>query len=476
MQIHQNGPIIAALLVLLGGCQSANQYQLEKPIELPDDWQIHYQNVQNDYQQSKDALGIEWPTALSKMIQDADKTNQQIVQARLELDKSNAELMRAGAALWPSLDFEAGASRGGRSQSQNADEDSNNGAASSDFSLGVTARYEIDLWGRLSDAKKLAQIALKQDQLSLKSLQLDLTSNLADNWYQKAAAESLVELYQKRLANVRHNLDTIENGYRTGVTQAVDVYLTRNTLASEQSTLLEQQNQLADLHRQLNLLVGGYPSEQLDISAKLSLPSIKIPEQLPVEWVKQRPDVQSAWLNILSQNASLAIAHKNRFPQFSLTARLSDNQNSVSDLLSNGFAWSLGANLLQPIFDAGNLKAAESIAKTSLQQAEFAYIRTLYEACLEVESLLADIATLKQRLGFAQTSLENALSAEKLSYNQYLSGISGYTTYLEAQRRLYSAQAAHINLTQQYISAYIQLIRSLGGQKINPNRQSRSTS
>ncbi|WP_017445149.1 efflux transporter outer membrane subunit [Gayadomonas joobiniege] len=442
---------------LLGGCQTPNLAKFEQPENLPEHWYAEFKQNEQALTGERLKLKMDLPIPLLNLLEHAQQNNQDINQAQLDLEKANAQLKRAGAALWPELDLSAGAGRSGNTASQAAPENS--------FSLGLTASYDIDIWGKISDAEKIAQLSLKQSELALADVSLHLDAQIADLWYQKAAAQALVDLYQKRVSNVQNNLSTIENGYQTGVSAAVDVYLTRNTLASEQSSLLAQQNQLQDLHRQLNLLTGEYPNHEVVGDAVLKMPEVQVPKKIPVEWVTERPDVQQAWLNILSKSAELAIAHKNRFPSFFLSASVTDSETRLADLLTGGFAWSIAASISQPIFDAGSLKAAESIAKSSLKQAEYAYVKTVYQACLEVENLLADIDTLAARLAFAKLSLQNAENAEKLSFNQYLSGISNYTAYLEAQRRLYSAQASYIELNRQYISAYIYLIQSLGGQQ-----------
>ncbi|MER2493493.1 efflux transporter outer membrane subunit [Catenovulum sediminis] len=452
--------ISSILVVLLSACQSAAQYNLTQSVEYPDSWQTNLNTELAEQTSKKISEGqylASWLQSdrLLTLIEEALQHNQNIQKQKLEVEKSRAYLARASAALWPDLNFSFSANR-----SQGSASDAQ---AASRFNAGVSASYQIDVWGKLNQAEQAAQLNYQINLANLKQAELDLVSSVTNLWFEKAAAMQVYALYQQRYENVKSNLEIIESGYQSGLNRALDVYLTRNDLENEKSRLLEQQERIDSLNRQLNLLLGGYPSEQLTTGSELQQLNYQFPSGVPAELIKRRPDVQKAWLAILVDNAELAIAHKNRFPSFSISASLNDSQSSLSDLFKEGIAWSLGASLFQPIFDAGNLKAAEQIAELELNQSELSYLQTLYAAFEEVETALSNLQALQQRLTYRLNSKQNAEKAEQLAFEQYLAGISSYSTYLEAQRRAYDARSQVIDIKKQIVVSQIQLHQSLGG-------------
>ncbi len=439
---------LVALSVCLSACQSNYHSSINDEVEIPAQWQNSVPDVPNGTKL------VQWVKSdrLNQLIEQALKNNQTIQINQLEVQKANLTLDRAGAVFWPQLDLSLSANR---SKSDDA--------ISNQFRAGLSASYEIDLWGKLSDAQKAAQYNYQAALSQLEQSQLELVSSVSSQWLQMLATYQQVELSKQRLINVQGNLDIVENGYKAGLNSALDVYLTRNSLESEKSNLVQQQASFAEQSRQLALLLGGYPKQDLWVGESFPEVDFTLLKGIPTELVKQRPDVQSAWLNIMINNANLAIAHKNRFPSFQLSANVSDSQSNLSDLFSQGIAWSLSASLLQPIFDAGQLATLEKQAEIELNQAELSYVQVLYNALEEIETGLNQLKSLKAQLESSERSRDNAILAEELAFEQYKRGLTDYSDYLSTQRTAFNAKNQVIEIKRQIITNQIALHQALGG-------------
>ena len=183
---------------------------------------------------------------------------------------------------------------------------------------------------------------------------------------------------------------------------------------------------------------------------------------LPSEVILQKPTLQSAWLDLLSADANLAVAHKQRFPSFTLNANVGKNSDTFKDILSTDLVWSLIAGISAPLFDAGTLKANEDIALYTKQQAELDYIQAVYDSFADVEQALFKEQTLVQQYASVANAKENALIAESLAFEQYLKGLVTYTTVLDAQTRSVDAQSSLITIQSQLFINRIQLHFALG--------------
>jgi outer membrane protein TolC len=283
-------------------------------------------------------------------------------------------------------------------------------------------------------------------------------------------AEKLLALYRSRVENSQQNLAIIEANYSSGLTPALDVYLTRNDLNNELTRVSEQETVKIKLIRQLERLIGEYPKGELLVNANLPLLTNDIPVGLPSELVSRKPALQASWYQLLSQNAALAYAHKQRFPSIVLSGSLGDANADIGDLLSgSSLAWSLLGNVSAPIFNAGRLKANEEKARLALKQGEQLYLDTLYGAFSDVENAITTEKSLKQRYYTMLAAQVNAKIAATLSFEQYQSGLVSYTTVLEAQKRSFEAQTTLIKIKNQLIANRINLHFSLGGDFTTPS-------
>ena len=387
------------------------------------------------------------------------KNNFQLKQQALAIDIQQQQLTIAGSALWPSLDISLKNSR-----QKTINDDDNAANYGNNASLGLNLQYELDLWGKISDAERQANLELMAQQATFEQKKQQLVADVITTWFSVIEANQLVALYQQRSHNTQQNLLIIESGYQQGLNSALDVYLTRNEVNNELSRTSEQQAKKVLAIRKLEQLLGQYPEGKLLVDADLPLLNSEIPLGLPSDLVSRKPELLASWYQLLAKDAALAYAHKQRFPSVSITASLSDNQQDISDLLStSSFGWSLLGNIAMPLFNAGKLEANEDMSRLVLKQTEQAYLSALYDAFGDVENSVTREASLKERYQMMLKAQENAIAAQTLSFEQYQSGLVEYTTVLDAQSRSYDAQSTVIQIKNQLIANRINLHIALGG-------------
>jgi multidrug efflux system outer membrane protein len=449
-------PLLASIFLL--ACSNTSKVDEKlKDLPLPQNWH-----------DSKQALTVEhnWLSQLGnpqvhQLVKKALAVNHQFAMQAYALEISEQQLIVSGSQLWPELDL---AFRSGRNKNNQTDSYANSN------SVDLNLSYEIDLWGKLSDADRLSNYNYLAQKSSFEQYKQQLVVNVVTTWFSVIEAEKLLALYRSRVENSQQNLAIIEANYSSGLTPALDVYLTRNDLNNELTRVSEQETVKIKLIRQLERLIGEYPKGELLVNANLPLLSNDIPVGLPSELVSRKPALQASWYQLLSQNAALAYAHKQRFPSIVLSGSLGDANADIGDLLSgSSLAWSLLGNVSAPIFNAGRLKANEEKARLALKQGEQLYLDTLYGAFSDVENAITTEKSLKQRYYTMLAAQVNAKIAATLSFEQYQSGLVSYTTVLEAQKRSFEAQTTLIKIKNQLIANRINLHFSLGGDFTTPS-------
>ncbi|NQY47774.1 MAG: TolC family protein [Colwellia sp.] len=443
-------PLLTSFFLLACSNTSEVDKKLTNP-SLPDNWQ-----------ESKQALSVEhnWLSQLDnlqvqQLVTKALAANHQFAMQAYALKIAEQQLIVSGSQLWPELDLSF---RSGRSKDNQSDSYANSN------SVNLNLSYELDIWGKLSAADQISNYNYLAQKATFEQYKQQLVVNVVTTWFKVIEADKLLSLYRSRVENSQQNLAIIEGRYRSGLTAALDVYLTRNDLNNELTRVSEQATEKTKLIRKLERLIGEYPKGELLVNANLPLLTNDIPIGLPSELISRKPELKASWYKLLSQDAALAYAHKQRFPSIILSGSVGDATTDIGDLLSgSSLAWSLLGSISAPIFNAGRLQANEEKSRIELRQGEQLYLDTLYEAFSDVENAITTEKNLKHSYYTMLAAQENAKIAATLSFEQYQSGLVSYTTVLDAQKRSFEAQTTLIKIKNRLIANRINLHLSLGG-------------
>jgi len=427
----------------------SNELSIQRDdINLPEQWASKLKELKTTskwLQNFHDPLLIE-------IIDKALTNNFKLKQQALAVDIKKHQLLNAGSQFWPNVTANLSVNR------------RKTGNISNSTSLDLTAKYELDLWGKLSANEQKANLDWLSQQSNFEQQKNQLIVSTLTAWYNAVATEKLLQLNIQRAKNTKQNLAIIESGYKEGLNSALDVYLTRNELNSALAKVTEFNNSALKSKRIVENLIGDYPRANILLASKLPKINSSPILGIPADILQKKPSLQASWYQLLATDASLAFAHKQRFPSFSFSASINDQQTNLSDLFSpSSLGWSLLGNISAPLFQAGRLRNNEKIARLVLRQQEQNYLDTLYQSFSDVENAISKGASLQQQMLFQSDAGENAQSAYKLSFEQYQQGLVNYSTVLDAQNRWFDAQSSVIQLQNELLANRANLNLALGG-------------
>ena len=236
--------------------------------------------------------------------------------------------------------------------------------------------------------------------------------------------------------------------------------------AGLQITELEQQE--SEARAALAILVGQVPERFVIVGGPLdSLTEPVIAAGLPAELLTRRPDVLAAEANLQSAHADLAAARAAMFPSFTLTAGgglQSPAMNAaVLTLPGTGLTLSLGASLVQTIFDHGRLRARRDETQAKDLELLAAYHSAIVAALIDVENALSAIHHLDTAREYQTESLTQSEQAFEGAKLRYQAGSGDFLTLLDAQRTLYTARDQSIQYKLARLRALVALCKALGG-------------
>jgi NodT family efflux transporter outer membrane factor (OMF) lipoprotein len=275
--------------------------------------------------------------------------------------------------------------------------------------------------------------------------------------FQADIARETVEILEEtqRIVNVKHD---------NGMASAQDVSLTRSDLASARERLTTVDGSYRDALRALEVLLGRYPSAELDVRDSLPAVPPPPPAGIPSELLERRPDIVAAERRVAAAFNATAQAQAARLPTVGLTGNLGGASSSLSDLLDPAnVAWSAGANLLAPIFDGGRRREAVEIATAEQEQALAAYGQAALNAFSELESNLDQGTVIAQREVDLEVAAREAEKAFRIASLRYEEGEEDLLSVLTIQQRVISAKSALSSVERLLLEQRINLSLALGG-------------
>lgn len=410
------------------------------------------------------AVDVDWletfnDAQLSGLVDEALRENYQLEQEWARLYQARQVVTITRADRFPTLNVSLDGSR------RNFEDDSGAGITAESFNASLDARWEVDLWGKLSKEQQAAQLSLAAQAARFQSTQRNLAASTAGAVFDVMEAKQLLEVAKRRLDNTVVSMDIVSSGYRQGLNDALDLYLARNQVERQEANYAQAEQTYVESIADLQLILARYPDGRLELAGELPVIDEPIPAGLPSDLLTRRTDLQEAWLNLLAADAELAAAHKARFPSLSLVGSTGVASADFADLLDGeGAAWSIAGGLTQPVFQAGRLKALEEQALARVQIAEQQYLDQVFRAFADVENAISRSASLKERYESFLEAERNSAAALNLALEQYQRGLVSYTTVLESQRQAFDAEAQVVQLRNQRLQNRIALFLSLGGE------------
>jgi len=436
----------AAALLLLVGCAS-RQEAPPPPVELPSAFsdtgrptidQAWWQSFQDEQ--------------LNQLVQQALDSNLSLKASYQRLRQARAVADRQSAALFPNLDATAGVER---QESETVD--------ATTFSAGLTASYELDLWGRVQSLSEAEALRASATLADYQAAAVTLSGEIANTWFQLVAQRSQRQLAETQLETNQNVLTVIESRFATGQSSSADVLRQRQLVSASRERLSTIEGDTDVLKHQLSVLLGRSPTRN-NLPQDATLPALPpLPDTgVPAELVQRRPDLRRSWLQVQAADEELAAAITDRFPRFSIEASVSSSASSASELFDNWLT-TLAGNMLVPLIDGGALRAEVRRSRAVLEERVQQYGQSVLTAIQEVEDALVRERQQRQRLQSLQNQIQLADSTYQQLRSQYLNGTVSYIEVLTALKDKQDLQRTILSTRQQLLTTRVALYRALAG-------------
>ena len=392
----------------------------------------------------------------------AAAANQDLAAALARLDASRALVRQAAAAQLPRLDAGAAAARTRPSGHQPGTDSYNR------FQYGVSAQYELDLFGRVRDSVRAARADAQADEALFQSLLLAVETDVAQTYFLLRANDAELAVLNDTVTTRNAELAVFTQRFVAGDIGELDVARASTELAIARGEVQAVSRQRAQYEHALALLLGQAPAD-LDVAvAALATHVPTIPPGLPSALLERRPDIAAAQRRMIAANARIGVARAAFYPILNLSAEAGFSADSAGDLFKwASRTWALGplagALIAAPLFDGGRNKANLARAEAELDAEIATYRQTVLNAFREVEDQLVAWRTLGEQSAAAADASQAAGHALELANARFQTGATGYLDVLEARRALIGVRRQQKQLDGARAASAVGLVKALGG-------------
>ncbi len=465
------GPLISALLLSCSPLSPPSRMD-QADLEVPSSWQA--------VKEARAGVDTDWVTRfkdsrLRALVDEALLNNRDLRIAAARLDQAQQQARIAGAAGLPTADLTFAGNR----QKQNfigfpiggPGGASDPGAVFSNtfnqFNLTPAINWELDLWGRIRAGVSAATAEAEAASKDIRAAQASIAAQIAATWFTLAESKEQVALATEAEAIFQKTADAVRERFLRGQQEdggaAAQLRLAESDAATARAARIERQQTLESSARQLEILLGRYPSGQL---AAAKLPPIpgKVPAGLPSELLQRRPDVLAAERRFAASGKRLSEARRALFPRLALTSSSGTTTGDLSELLNSDFGvWQLAGNVVQPLFTGGQLRAEAKVRYSKQDEALAQLQQSVLKAFGEVENTLAAERLLAERASAIDSATSLAAQADEAARADYAGGVSDLLTVLTAQTRLVQLRSQQLTLRRLRLENRVNLHLALGG-------------
>jgi NodT family efflux transporter outer membrane factor (OMF) lipoprotein len=389
---------------------------------------------------------------LTTLVAEAIEHNYDLRVAAARAAQAAGYVRVAGASLLPSVGALAhGGGKGG-------------GDGSGVAGVWVSASLELDVWGRVRYGRAAAEAQSAAAEADLAYARQSLAALVSKSWFVAIEAGLQRTLAQELLNSSEDLLRLAQDRLRIGSGNEQAVADARVGVGGYRDTLRQLDLAREQSLRALELILGRYPAAEIAVADRLAAMPPPVPVGLPSQLLERRPDVIAAERRVAAAFNRVGEAKAAQLPRISLTAGGSSISSDLFVLQDHSNpVWSLGGNLVAPLYQGGALRAQVEIRTAEQQQAVAEYARAGQRAFGEVEGALSAERALRDRDQILEANVRDNERSLELAQVQFRVGAIDLRSVQQRQLALNAVRTSRLRVQGELLAQRVNLYLALGG-------------
>ena len=445
--------IILLTTAALAGCKTVGPNYQRPPVAIPD--QFYGANGTPSAASLADApwFDVFGDPTLRALIDEALRNGYDARIAAARVEEARARFGIVNADRYPTVGYEINPTR------QRV-----GGEGKTILIAGAGISWEADLWGRIRRLNEAGRASYLASEEGRRAALLALTSDVATAYFDLRELDAELDIARRSTKAFQETYDLFDRQLQGGTASGLETSRAEALLANESSNIPLLEQQIVAQENRINFLLGRVPGPIARGASLSDLPApAAVPAGLPSALLLRRPDLRAAEQQLIAANANIGVAEAAFYPTLTLTGLLGGQSSDLANIVGHGIAWSIGADLLGPIFNAGRLRSQQRVAVAQFEQARLQYEQDVTNALGEVSTSIVAMDRLAAAEHDRQRALRANQEAVRLVNLRYASGLSAYFEVLDAMEQLLAAENNVARTRRDRLVALVQFYRALGG-------------
>jgi len=336
------------------------------------------------------------------------------------------------------------------------------------YSASLGMAWEIDFWGKARASTNAALAQFVATQAEYEAARIGIVSETISAYFEVLDIREQIRLADEQLILLDERLENTRDRYNRGLVPSFEWYALQQQTDEARAARPLLDAQYVTARGRLAVLLGGTATsveELIDMDGAPLASGAHIPDVLPSDLVRARPDVAAAAARLEVARQMVGVRRAEQFPSFSLTAAGGTQSSDLADLLETSTQrfWLFGGSLTAPVFASGARRAAVRQAWAQYEQAAASYEKAVLTAFQDVSAALAGFTAEDQRLKAVVSAHQAARASHVTARDRYLKGIGNYTSLVDARLNELRTRTALSTSIRTSALARLNVYRAIGG-------------
>lgn len=338
------------------------------------------------------------------------------------------------------------------------------------YSANFLASWEVDIWGKIRNAKDAAFSQLMATEAEKEGVFLSIVAQTANAYFLLRSLDSQCSIAERTVKTREDALIIYTAQYQKGFINKLDLTRAKTEVETARTALYQKRIAQENAETALSVLLGRSPRLIMDTSIErgVSMKDLScipvIPQGIPSDLLDRRPDIRQAEYMLKATNANIGVARAAWLPSISLTGLFGVVSTHLSDLLKNPLkTWSYGATGTVPILDFGQVYYNVEAAQAKEREALANYEKTVQNAFKDIHDALTRQYESKNIVNSLERMVKELRIAVNLARTLYDNGYTSYLDVLDAERALFQSELDLASAWSDRLSSIVQVCLALGG-------------
>lgn len=334
------------------------------------------------------------------------------------------------------------------------------------YTAGLFASWELDVWKKLRNSKKAAVMEYLASMEGKNFMVTNLVAEIVDAYYELIALDNQLAIIEQNLEIQQNALEIVKLQKQAARATELAVKRFEAEVLKNRSGKYEVKQQIVEVENRINFLLGRQPTPITRISEDfLGTPIDVVSAGIPSQLLQNRPDIRRAEYELAASKLDVKVARANFYPSFGLKAGVGLEAFKPKFLTSTpeSLLYSLAGDVVGPLINRNAIKAEYSNANAKQLKAVFEYEKTILNGYMEVTNELSNIENLKKNYEFKNEQVNALTKSIEISNQLFQSARADYMEVLLTQRDALESKIELVETKKEQMVARISVYRALGG-------------